>query len=96
MTQKTTFRKAPQRTCVACRQVKDKREMTRIVRMPDGKVSIDQSGKLAGRGAYICASPDCWQACLAGNRLGYVLKTSIAPAERERLLAEGRSLRGGG
>ena len=95
MTQTTKHRKSPQRTCVACRQVKDKRELTRIVRMPDGKVSIDPRGKLDGRGAYICASPDCWQACLKGNRLDYVLKINIAPDERARLLAEGQSLIGG-
>ena len=89
-------RKAPQRTCVACREVKDKRELTRIVRMPDGKVSIDPRGKLAGRGAYIWSNPDCWQSCLNSNRLDYVLKTKIAPDERARLLAEGLSLIGGG
>jgi predicted RNA-binding protein YlxR (DUF448 family) len=76
--------------------VKDKRDMTRIVRLPDGKVSIDPRGKLAGRGAYICGSLDCWQACLKSNRLDYVLKINIAPDERERLLAEGRGLIGGG
>ena len=58
MTQtKKSSRKAPQRTCVACRAVKDKRELTRIVREPDGKVAIDPRGKLAGRGAYICSNP---------------------------------------
>jgi predicted RNA-binding protein YlxR (DUF448 family) len=88
--------RGPQRTCVACREVKDKREMVRIVRLPDGKVSIDPGGRLPGRGAYICSKPDCWQACLSGNRLDYVLKIKIAPEERDRLLAEGRSLIGGG
>ena len=97
MTQtKKPSRKAPQRTCVACREVKDKRDLTRIVRLPDGKVSIDPSGKLAGRGAYLCANTECWQAGLSSKRLDYVLKTNIAPDERERLLAEGRSLIGGG
>ena len=81
---------------MACRAVKDKRELTRIVRLPDGKVSIDPRGRLAGRGAYICSNPDCWQACLNSNRLDYVLKTNIAPEERSRLLSEGRSLIGGG
>ena len=70
--------------------------MTRIVRLPDGKVELDPRGRLAGRGAYICAKPECWQACMSSNRLDYVLKTKIAPIERERLLAEGRSLIGGG
>ncbi len=96
MTQTTKPKKKPLRTCVACRQVKNKRELTRIVRMPDGKASIDPRGRMAGRGAYICASPACWQVCLNSNRLDYVLKTKIAPEERERLLAEGRSLIGGG
>jgi hypothetical protein len=90
------LRKAPQRTCVACRQVKDKRELTRIVRGPDGKVSVDPRGKMPGRGAYICSSPACWDACMTGNHLDYVLKTNIAPEARKRLLAEGRSLIGGG
>jgi predicted RNA-binding protein YlxR (DUF448 family) len=81
---------------VACREVKEKRELTRIVRLPDGKVGIDMDGHMAGRGAYLCAKPDCWKECLKSNRLDYVLKTSIASDERERLLAEGRSLIGGG
>jgi hypothetical protein len=70
--------------------------MMRIVRLPDGKVSIDPRGRMPGRGAYICSNPDCWQACLSSNRLDYVLKIKIASDERERLLAEGRSLIGGG
>jgi predicted RNA-binding protein YlxR (DUF448 family) len=88
-------KRGPQRTCVACREVKDKREMVRIVRLPDGKVSIDPSGRLSGRGAYICSRSDCWQACLSGNQIDHVLKIKIAPDERDRLLAEVRSLIGG-
>ena len=81
---------------MACRLVKDKRELTRIVRAPDGKISIDPQGRIAGRGAYICASLVCWQAGFESDKLDYVLKTKIAPEERNRLLAEGRSLIGGG
>lgn len=81
---------------MACRAVKDKRELTRIVRAPDGKISIDPKGRMAGRGAYVCATLACWQAGLESARLDYVLKTKIAPEERKRLLAEGRSLIGGG
>jgi uncharacterized protein len=92
----TPNKRAPQRTCVACRAVKDKRELTRIVRTPDGTISIDTKGRMAGRGAYICASLVCWQTGLESNKLDYVLKTKIAPEERKRLLAEGRSLIGGG
>jgi predicted RNA-binding protein YlxR (DUF448 family) len=70
--------------------------MTRIVRATDGKISIDPKGRMAGRGAYLCTSPACWQAGLEGNKLDYVLKTKIAPEERKRLLTEGRNLIGGG
>ena len=97
MTQtKKSSRKVSQRTCVACRKVKDKRDMTRIVRLPEGKVVIDPRGRLAGRGAYICSNPNCWQACLNSNRLDYILKIKITLDERKRLLAEGWNLIGGG
>jgi len=86
----------PQRTCVVCRAVGNKRDMTRIVRLPDGKVTIDPSGRLPGRGAYICSKAECWKAGLSGNQLDYVLKIKIAPEERDRLLAESHSLIGGG
>jgi len=49
-------RRAPQRTCVACRTTRDKRDLLRVVRAPDGSVSFDASGKAAGRGAYLCAT----------------------------------------
>jgi len=81
---------------VACRAVKDKRELTRIVKTPEGTIIIDTRGRIAGRGAYLCPSLVCWQAGLESNKLDYVLKTKIAPEERKRLLAEGRSLIGGG
>ncbi|HET7686016.1 MAG TPA: YlxR family protein [Candidatus Limnocylindria bacterium] len=49
----------PMRTCAACRQVRPKRSLTRLVRRADGSVAIDPTGKLAGRGTYICDQPDC-------------------------------------
>ena len=52
-------RKIPMRTCVACRQEKPKREMLRIVKNAAGEISLDFSGKVAGRGAYICNDPAC-------------------------------------
>ncbi len=51
--------KIPQRMCVACRQMKDKRELTRCRVTPEGKVEIDPTGKKSGRGAYICSSAEC-------------------------------------
>ena len=47
-------KKIPQRTCMACQEKKDKRELVRIVRSPEGEISVDLTGKKPGRGAYIC------------------------------------------
>ena len=52
-------KKVPLRTCIACREEKPKREMLRIVRSPEGAISLDFSGKLPGRGAYICSNEEC-------------------------------------
>jgi predicted RNA-binding protein YlxR (DUF448 family) len=49
----------PMRTCAVCREVKPKRSMTRVVRAADGSVSIDPTGKAAGRGTYVCEDPAC-------------------------------------
>ena len=76
--------KPPQRTCIACRSTTEKRELIRVVRSPDG-VEIDLTGKKAGRGAYICRAPDCWEAALKKGRLDAALKTKVSPADRKRL-----------
>ena len=49
----------PLRTCIACREEKPKRDMLRVVRNAEGKIDLDFSGKLPGRGAYLCDSADC-------------------------------------
>ncbi len=92
---KTSSRKPPQRTCIGCREVSEKRRLIRIVRTPEGALALDPKGRMSGRGAYICASADCWKSCLSSNKLEFSLKVKIAPEERSRLLAEGLSLIGG-
>ena len=52
-------KKIPQRQCMGCRERKPKRDMIRIVRTPEGVVSLDFGGKMNGRGAYICPDPEC-------------------------------------
>ena len=52
-------KKIPQRTCMGCQAKKDKHELVRIVRSPDGEISVDMTGKKAGRGAYICPEQAC-------------------------------------
>ena len=81
-----------QRTCVACRKVKAKRELIRIVRTSDGNVEVDTSGKKAGRGAYLCRTQECWKAGLQGNRLEHTLRTSLTRGNREQLAKYGEDL----
>ncbi len=53
------IKKIPLRQCIACREPKPKKDMLRIVKNSSGEIFLDFSGKAAGRGAYICNSPDC-------------------------------------
>jgi predicted RNA-binding protein YlxR (DUF448 family) len=84
-------RHIPQRTCVACRSERPKRDMVRIVRAPDGAVAVDPTGKRSGRGAYLCLQPPCWQAALKRHALDKALKTELTVADREALAAFGAS-----
>jgi len=52
-------RKIPARKCIACGEMKNKNELVRIVRQPDGSVGIDAGGKVSGRGAYVCKKQEC-------------------------------------
>ena len=76
----------PQRTCVACREVNEKRSLIRIVRTPDGVV-IDTTGRLPGRGAYLHDSKECWEKALKRGVLARSLKTEISQEDMETLQA---------
>jgi len=77
----------PLRTCIACRQIRPKREMVRIVRPPEGELIVDERGKAAGRGAYLCRSRTCWTLAMRGGRLEHALRTPVSEEEREMLRA---------
>jgi len=64
-------RHVPQRTCIACRTTKPKRELLRVVRTPDGHVELDAGGKKSGRGAYLCAKRSCWAIGLHKGRVAH-------------------------
>jgi uncharacterized protein len=81
-----TGKHVPLRTCVECRQVRAKRELTRIVRTPQGTIEIDERGKAAGRGAYLCRNRACWEGAVRHERLEHALKSKLSAAEKERLL----------
>lgn len=83
----TKTRKIPQRMCVGCREMKNKRELLRVVRTPEGQIDFDPTGKKAGRGAYICPQIDCLNTAVKGKRLQKALEHDI-PAEVIEILRE--------
>ncbi len=85
----------PQRTCVACRQVRPKRELVRLVRLESGTVEIDTTGRMNGRGAYLCHNPGCWQTALKKGNIERALRTVLSAAERQRLAEWGARMRQG-
>lgn len=74
----------PIRTCVVCREQAGKRELVRVVRAADG-VFVDATGKRAGRGAYLCDKPECWERAASGEALAKALRTTLNPEDRERI-----------
>jgi predicted RNA-binding protein YlxR (DUF448 family) len=87
-----TPKHVPLRTCVQCRQVRSKRELIRIVRTPQGTIEMDERGKVAGRGAYLCRNRACWEDAVRHERLDHALKTKLSAADKERLLEYGQQL----
>ena len=75
----------PMRTCVACRTERQKRDLLRVVRAPSGEVSLDISGRAAGRGAYICADGSCWASALKKKSIERALGVSLPADVRMRL-----------
>jgi uncharacterized protein len=76
----------PQRTCIACRKTGVKRELVRLVVIPEAGVEVDPSGKKPGRGAYLCPSRICWDNALKTGRLAQALRTDISPDSKVKLL----------
>ena len=70
---------------MACRQVKTKKELVRIVKLPDGGIKIDETGKLPGRGAYLCRLKECWEAGLKSNRIEFTLHAKLGQEDKENL-----------
>ncbi|MCD6567826.1 MAG: YlxR family protein [Dehalococcoidia bacterium] len=82
----------PQRTCIACREVKDKRLLVRLVRKSDGWVEPDASAGKEGRGAYICPQKSCWDVALKKNRLEHALRTKLSHDNRNVLSEYGSKM----
>ena len=81
-------KKIPQRQCMGCRERKPKRDMIRIVRTPEGVVSLDFGGKMNGRGAYICPNAECLKKVQKSKALDRSLEVAIPDEVYERLSKE--------
>jgi len=81
-------RPLPQRTCVACRSVRAKRDLVRIVRSPSGELSVDLRGKATGRGAYCDPDASCLERGLREGAIARALEVAIDADTAERLRKE--------
>ncbi|MBZ0286328.1 MAG: YlxR family protein [Anaerolineae bacterium] len=74
----------PVRTCVVCREKASKRTLIRVVRTENG-IQVDASGKLNGRGAYLCDRASCWERAVTTDILNKALRASLTAEDRQRL-----------
>lgn len=81
-------KKVPLRQCLGCNEHKPKGELLRVVRSPEGDVSLDFTGKKSGRGAYICKSLACLKRVRKSRRLEHNLECTIAPEVYDRMESE--------
>ena len=81
-------KKIPQRQCMGCRERKAKRELIRVVRTPEGDVKLDFSGKMNGRGAYICPQSECLKKAIRSKALDRSLEVTIPEDVYARLEKE--------
>ena len=79
--------KIPQRLCIACRQMKDKRTLVRCRVTSEGSVEMDLTGKKSGRGAYICSAPECVAKARKHNLLGKALGAEVSAEVYDGLAA---------
>ena len=81
-------RKIPQRQCVGCRTMKDKKALVRIVKTPEGEILLDSTGKKSGRGAYVGPDPECLKKAVKSRALERNLEVEIPEAVLHRLEEE--------
>ena len=81
-------KKIPQRKCVGCGEMKSKKELIRVVRSPEGDISLDLTGKKAGRGAYVCPDKECMTKAYKGHRLEKALEKQVNDDVYKKLLEE--------
>ena len=81
-------KKIPMRMCVGCREMKPKRELIRVVRSPEGEISLDFRGKANGRGAYVCPASACLKKAIRAKALEKAFETAIPEEIYAQLTAQ--------
>ena len=79
------MKKPPERTCIGCNTQKEKKNLIRIVKDKEGKISIDKTGKANGRGAYICDNLECLEKAIKTKRLDKIFDSKISNEIYENL-----------
>ena len=81
-------KKIPMRQCLGCREMKPKKELIRVVRSPEGELSLDFRGKKPGRGAYLCPDPVCLARAKKSRAISRALSAQVGPEVWEALEAQ--------
>ena len=81
-------KKIPMRKCVGCGEMKEKKDLIRVIKTPDSEIMIDLSGKANGRGAYMCRSAECLKKALKNKGLERSLKSKLTQDVYERMEKE--------
>ena len=79
------LKKVPMRQCLGCREMKPKNELSRVVKSPEGDISLDQTGKKPGRGAYLCNDMNCFNKAIKSKALSRAFKSQIPEEITEEL-----------
>lgn len=82
------MKKIPMRQCVGCREMKPKKELVRVVKSPEGEISMDLRGKAPGRGAYVCRNVECLRRAIKSKALERGFETAIPQEVYDRLQTE--------
>ena len=85
-------KKLPMRMCVGCREMKPKRELIRVVKSPEGAISVDPIGRKPGRGAYVCKSAECLKKALKQKQLERAFECALGEETQAALLSQLASL----
>lgn len=85
---KSQRKRIPQRSCVACRAIRPKSELVRIVRTPQSQVRVDSDGKISGRGAYLCHRMECLDHALQAKKLERALGLSLPDGLADELRSQ--------